>query len=109
MKRNKMGQWAFMLGIVIAIVGAFVGTYADMVTFLLVLMGIVVGLLNITQKEVSAFLLAVIALLMVGAAGLERLPMIGDTVGLTLGNISTFVAPAAVIVALKAVWQMGKK
>lgn len=107
MKTGKMGQWAFMLGIVVAIVGAFAGVaYADAVTYLLVILGVVVGLLNITEKEVSSFLLAVVALLLVGSAGLEN---ILPAVGLVLANIATFVAPAAVIVALKAVWQMGKR
>jgi hypothetical protein len=108
-KNSKMGHWAFMLGIAIAIVGALIGMYANEITFLLIVLGLIVGFMNITQKEVSGFLLAVIALLMVGAAGLENIPIIGGTVGVILGNISAFVAPAAVIVALKAVWEMGKK
>jgi len=110
MKTGHMGHWAFILGIVVAIVGALAGAaYADMVLYLLVLLGVVVGLLNISEKEVSDFLLAVMALLLAGSAGLEKLPAVGGVVGSILANIAAFVAPAAVIVALKAVWQMGKK
>lgn len=110
MKLGEMGHWAFMLGIVVAIVGAFTGAaYAETVTYILVILGVIVGLLNITEKEVTSFLIAVMALLLAGAAGLERLPAVGGTLGLILSNIATFVAPAAVIVALKAVYELGKK
>jgi hypothetical protein len=105
-----MGQWAFTLGIVVSIVGGIIGTaYATAITYILLLLGVIVGLLNITEKEVSGFLLAVIALLLVGSAGLEKIPEVGGTIGVILSNVAAFVAPAAIIVALQAVYHMGKK
>jgi predicted outer membrane lipoprotein len=110
MKTSKMGQWAFILGLVVAIAGGIIGAmYATEITYILLLLGVIVGLLNITEKEVTSFLLAVVALLLVGGAGLENIAYIGSTIGAILANISAFVAPAAVIVALKAVYQLGKK
>jgi hypothetical protein len=64
--------------------------------------------LNISAKEVDNFLIAAIALLLTGAAGLDALPAIGAFIGPILLNIATFVAPAAVIVALKAVYELGQ-
>ena len=111
MKMNNMGHWAFLLGIVVAIIGAFITGYSAMMSALLVLLGVVVGLLNISEKEVTGFLIAVIALLTAGTAGIGSLPIFGMEViiGSILRNIAVFVAPAAVIVALKAVYQMGSK
>jgi hypothetical protein len=110
MKMETIGKWAFILGVLIAIVAGLAGTtYASTVAMVLVILGVIVGLLNISEKEVYNFLIAAIALMMTGAAGLENLPAIGSMLGPILTNIATFVAPAAVIVALKAVYDLGKK
>lgn len=110
MKLGKLGHWSFILGVVIAIVAGIAGTaYGETIAMVLVILGVIVGLLNISQKEISNFLIAAIALLLTGAAGLDSLPAIGSMIGPILTNIATFVAPAAVIVALKAVYELGKK
>jgi len=110
MKLEQIGHWSFIMGVIMAIVAGLAGAvYAEAAALLLVVLGIIVGFLNITQKEVYNFLIAAIALLLTGAAGLEKLPAIGSYIGPILTNISTFVAPAAVIVALKAVFELGKR
>jgi hypothetical protein len=109
MKLATIGHWAFILGVVIAILAGFFGPATDVVALVLVILGIIVGFLNVSEKEMSSFLIAVIALLVAGAAGLQTLPLIGSIIGPMLINIATFVAPAAVIVALKAVYELGNK
>jgi hypothetical protein len=110
MDLQTIGHWSFILGVVIAILAGFAGAaYAETVAILLVVLGVIVGFLNIAEKEAPNFLIAAIALLLAGAAGLEKLPAVGSYLGPMLINIATFVAPAAVIVALKAVWELGKK
>jgi hypothetical protein len=110
MELEKIGHWSFILGVVIAIVAGLLGTaYAETVALLLVVLGVLVGFLNISEKEMMSFLVAVVALLLTGAAGLEKLPAVGPFLGPILTNISTFVAPAAVIVALKAIYELEKK
>jgi hypothetical protein len=121
MAKNKMntetiGQWSFILGVAIAVlVGIFGG--AGWVSVVLIILGVIVGVLNISDKEVYDFLIAAIALLVTGAAGLDRIPTLylgamafplGNWLGAIFLNISTFVAPAAIIVALKAVYELGK-
>lgn len=109
MDLGQLGHWSFIGGVLLAIVAGLLGaTYADTVAMILVVLGVVVGFLNISEKEVSSFLIAAIALLLTGAAGLETLPAIGSYLGPILTNIATFVAPAVVIVALKAVYELGK-
>ena len=110
MSMETIGQWAFLIGVAIAIlVGIFGTTYIQWTGLILILLGIIVGLLNISEREVYDFLIAAIALMLTGAAGLETLPQVGVYIGPVLRNIATFVAPAAVIVALKAVYELGKE
>ena len=110
MKLEQIGHWSFILGVIIAIVAGLTGAaYVEAAALLLVVLGIIVGFLNISERETTSFLVAAIALLLTGAAGLENLPTIGSFLGPILTNISTFVAPAAVIVALKAVYELGKR
>jgi hypothetical protein len=113
MEMRKIGEWAFLACVVIAILAGIAIPADAAVVAALVVLGIIVGLLNISEKETTAFLIAAIALMVAGTAGFSSL----ETVVAGLGNMVTailsyrgvFVAPAAVIVALKAVWAMGKK
>jgi len=112
-KKNKfrVGEWAFIAGVLIAILtGAFgITLEAGTVASILVILGIIVGFLNITKREMTDFLVAALALLLAGSAGLEKLPLIGGIIGPILLNIATFVAPAVIIVALKAIYELAKK
>jgi len=109
-KSKDMGQWAFMLGVILAILTGLVGSLipAATVAMVLVVLGVLVGLMNVSGKEVTDFLIAAIALLLTGAAGLDALPAIGSFIGPILTNIATFVAPAVVIVALRAVYELAQ-
>ncbi len=110
MNMEKIGQWSFLIGIAIAVLFGIFGTaYAGYVGIILIILGLIVGILNISDREVYDFLIAAIALMLTGAAGLETLPQVGVYIGPILRNIATFVAPAAVIVALKAVYELGKE
>src|SRR3989338_6456979 len=110
---SKMGEWAFIIGVVIAIVVSFItvsGTVAGWITLLLVVLGLIVGLLNITEKETTPFLIAAAALLITGTAGgsLAIIPVIGGYLQDIVQNIAVFVAPAAIVVALKAIQSLAK-
>ena len=76
-------------------------------------MGLIVGILNITVKEVNEFLIAVIAFLV--AAGINvyviklTLERFGGLIDQVFNAIAVFVAPAALVVALKAMFDMAKK
>jgi hydrogenase/urease accessory protein HupE len=110
---TNYGNWAFIVGVVLAIIlglfSTYIPAYIETITFIMVILGLIVGFYNITQKEVINFLIAAIALLAVGAAGLNALPIIGTYVGGILTQIAVFVAPAAIIVALKAVYELAYK
>jgi hypothetical protein len=116
---SQTGSWAFILGVVIAIVAGIVaGTVglnspvAGWVTLLLVVLGLIVGFLNIGDKDINSFLVAAIALAAVGSANLQSInvviPILGTVLQSIVLNIAVFVFPAALIIALKAIHGLAK-
>lgn len=118
MTNEKAGEYAFLVGVAVAVLAAVAGAagalaagVAGWVSVLLVILGIVVGLLNITEKESQPFLLAVVALLAAGTVGfgaldIQGLPAVGSFLNMVVKNLGLVVAPAAVILAVKATWLM---
>lgn len=109
MNNVKVGRWAFVLGIVIAVLLGFVSfSYS---TLLLVILGLIVGFLNVSDKETHNYLVAVIALLVIGFSGLQVFTMVStglyDWIQTVLTSFVTFVAASGVVVAVKAVIEMG--
>ena len=113
---SKMGEWAFLVGVLVAIVAAiFSGSSTQttgIVTLVLVVLGLIVGLLNVTEKETTPFLVASAALLLTGTAqtSLMVIPPValGKFLANAVSNIAVFVTPAAVVVALKAIKALAK-
>jgi len=73
--------------------------------------GVVVGLLNIRARETTEFLVACIALLVAGGAGLNVITWanVGIYLQAVVANITVFVAPAAVVVSIKAVIELAER
>jgi len=114
---SKIGHYAFIAGVLLAfIVGLFpnaIGaTNVQMgVIIVLVLLGLIVGFLNITGGETTQFLVATIALMGGGAAlgGIKVIPLVGDLIYNVLLYIAVFVAPAALVVALKTIYSLAER
>ncbi len=109
---QRIGHYAFVVGLGVAIlVGLFPMVFAGPnISLLMVFLGIVVGFMNIQTKEMTHFLLASITLLVAGSAGLSTITImnLGWYLGNILSNITFFVAPAAVVVAVKSVLILAK-
>src|SRR3989344_1551671 len=100
--REMIGKWAFIVGLVISIIGGIVSIGPTGLAWLVVL-GIIVGCINVTSKEVTGFLIATIALMMIGSVGLN-LPAVGLFVTSIVTAFTSFVEGAAFIVAIKEVF-----
>ena len=101
---SRLGEWAFIAGVILAIIlGLFPSLDSQGVSTLFLMLGVVVGFVNVTKKETHNFLLAAIALLIVGTGGLQDIPAVGTFFSQVFYNITSFVAPAVVIVAFKSV------
>ncbi|MBR9691709.1 hypothetical protein GOV06_02890 [Candidatus Woesearchaeota archaeon] len=106
---KKAGHYSFMAGIVLAILMALIPQLrGDSVIWILVILGILVGLLNVTSKETVGFLVAALTLII--ASSVSALTLAAIWTGLTtiLGNIIIFVSPAAIVVALKTVYALAQ-
>lgn len=120
MNNAKLGEYAFLAGVVVALIAGLIATYsatslgatAAWVPVLLVALGIVVGFLNIADKESQAFLVSAIVLVVASTAKFADLntavPTLGTLLNNLVGQLAVFVAPAAIIIAVKAIWAMGK-
>ncbi len=107
-----VGAAAFLVGMILSIIGGIWIRDSGTITLILVIGGILVGLLNITAKEVVPFLIATIALIVVGQTGFVSLNDVavgfGDGLNAIVGYIAAFMAPAAVINAMRAVWALAR-
>lgn len=111
MDMEKLGVWTFYAGLVVAVVAAVMspGGLAPLAVLVLGLLGIAVGLLNVTGKEVNTFLIAALALMLSTTSLrliLETIPAVGAFVPAFLTAVNVFVAPGAAVVALKAIWDI---
>ena len=102
-----IGRWAFVLGLVLAVIAGLGGRIPGLMTALFVL-GLVVGFINVTEKESTPFLIAVIALLIIGVAGLQMGRLTGVLVAI-LNNLISFVGAAGLVVAIKQAIAIAKE
>ena len=111
MSLDVLGKWAFLLGLVVAVIAAFVSSYGTTMLLVLFVLGLVVGFLNITEKNTVKFLIAVVALLTMGIASISALSVLGVVInylGAILGNFIAFVGASALIVSIKAIVETSK-
>ncbi len=107
---KKVGHYSFLVAIVLAVLAGLIPSLqVDWVAWALIILGLVVGFLNISAKETTEFLVATIALMLVGTAGLGGLPTAGTIVENILVYIQAVVVPAALVVALKAVYALAEE
>ena len=97
--KEKIGRWAFIIGLLISVLAGLISIGTAGLAWLVALGGIV-GFLNVTSKEVTGFLLATVALMMVGNVGLS-LPAVGSFVTSVVSAFISFTAGAAAVVAIK--------
>ena len=102
----QLGKWAFIVGMIVAVVGGL-GFSEAWFVWLLALLGIVVGFLNVTDRESSKFLLAAVGLI-VAAAAWSSLPYVGGYFSAILNNIVAFIGAALLVVALKVLFETAK-
>jgi hypothetical protein len=100
MSIQRLGGIAFLIGLFLCFVFALISDYAPWITITLLLLGIIVGLLNIKDKDTNQFLLASIVLIATSATPVGDLPAIGGFLQNLVTNFASFVGPAALIVSI---------
>lgn len=106
--KKGVGRIAFLVGIIGAVllgVAAGIGLFQTSGWFLtlLIVAGVVIGLLNITEQESVPMMVAALVI-GAGAGVLGALPMVGKFIGALMVSIAAVVLPAAIIIAGKTIW-----
>lgn len=119
---RTIGSWLFLIGVLISvIIGLVFGANlwqdtSGYVTLILAVLGFIVGVLsffavgNIAQDRVPTFLIAALLLVGIGATStwFGQLEVIGPYLENIAGMLAVFVAPAAGLLAIRAIWDAGK-
>lgn len=122
---KKLGSWLFLIGILLSVVvgiiyGANLWTAEQSwwISAVLAVLGFAVGLLSffavgtITQDRVPTFLIAALLLVGIGAAMqsefFTNVKYIGPYFNNIAAMLAVFVAPAAGLLAIRAIWDAGK-
>lgn len=111
-KENLIGAYAFLGGVVLAVIlGLFqsqLEAAATSINYVLAALGIIVGLfINVSDRDISTFLIAGVSVVVVSYMGQASLGLI-SSLGKILGALLVMFAPATVIVALKALFSISK-
>jgi hypothetical protein len=119
-KENLWGAYAFLIGVVLAVTLGLLNLndtleYAGGLFYTaLILIGLIVGFANTSDRDTQTFLIASLAIVIVGALGVDALKYIttqNSVVNLlrnVLGSLSLLFIPATIVVALKTVFSMAK-
>jgi hypothetical protein len=113
-KENLVGAYAFLIGVVLAVVlGVFnksLESAGEIFYSLLILIGLVVGYVSVSDKNTNTFLLASLSLVVVAGMGIQPLLYVSMTNGVVevirnvLSSLMVLFVPATIIVALKTIF-----
>lgn len=107
-KENVIGSWAFLAGVVLAIVFGLLGSLNSTLTLVLVVIGLIVGLLNVTSKEAEPFLISGAVLIIASSMGGEAVGIVSALESILDALLLIFV-PATIIVAIKNVFVLARR
>ncbi len=111
-KKNLIGSWAFLVGVVLAVVlGVLAGMNGNAISqpmlLVLVVIGLVVGFLNVTSSEAAPFLMSGAVLIIASTLGQAVMVQVA-VVSSVLNALLAIFVPATVIVAVKNVFMFAK-
>ncbi|HJX51102.1 MAG TPA: hypothetical protein VJ438_06590 [Candidatus Nanoarchaeia archaeon] len=120
---NSVGAWAFLIGVILALVIGLFTTllpipalikYSAYIYGILVLLGIVVGIMIVRGKDSQTVLIAGLIIVIVSQFGKQSVS--GSLIGIGLDDMVSSIftsllalfVPATIIIALKTVFSIAK-
>lgn len=107
-KGNLIGSWAFLIGVVIAVIFGAMGSSNETIIYALVVIGIIIGLLNVADEEAGPFLMSGAVLIIAAALGQGVVSAILILAQILDALLLLFVW-ATIVVAVKHVFNVAKK
>ncbi len=101
---DQIGSWSFLAGVILAIASGFTEMRTS-IAIILAILGLIIGLLNITDKEIKPFLYSGAIIVIVSSLGQDATGLI-PWMGQILVAMMLIFVPATIIVALKSVFHM---
>jgi len=123
---KKICSWLFLFGIVIAIIAGLLIGHGDLdplysgeenpayIAAILGFVGFVSGIITlmgkgtITENEMPKFMMATIIIIALGSISFGNIKWFGDYLDGIVSALAVFIAPIAGIIAIKAIWDVGK-
>jgi hypothetical protein len=117
-RENLLGAYAFLIGVIFAVVMGisqkiFDITYSNTPYAFLVILGIIIGFLNVGDRDAMTFLIASLSLVIVSGFGqsaliyVSNIPFLSSLTAILAALLVMFV-PATIIVALKVVFNLAR-
>jgi hypothetical protein len=117
-QENLIGAYSFLIGVILAVILGFFNDVLEstggMFYTALVIIGLIVGFMNVGDKNSMTFLLASLSLVIIGAVGTNPLLYVPGNIYIVavlrnvLVSLMVLFVPATIIVALKTVFAMAK-
>lgn len=121
-KENLLGVWAFLIGVVLAVVLGLstnlipilsLKLYTSAIYAILVILGLIVGFsLKLSGKEAQNFMISGTILVIVSKFGMDSVRGslvgigVGDVVASVFGALLALFVPATIIVTLKTIFEI---
>ena len=108
---EKVGVIAFIVGLLIVLILSAFGPISGSIAIIVVVLGLIVGIINIGDEEVHQFLLAALVFIVSAGALTEfvaSVPAIGSWLGSFFRGVILFVAPGAAVTALRALYEVAR-
>lgn len=122
-RENAIGAWAFLIGVVLAIlvgISAAILSIPTIVQYnaqiygILVVLGLIIGFAGVSGRDSQAFLWAGAVLVIVSRFGIDGVRGsligigVGDAVSSVFGALLALFVPATIVVALKTLFSIAK-
>lgn len=105
LRSKGVGRWAFLIGMILALALGFVGRMTPEIVAVLVIIGIMVGFLNVNKDEIQPFLLSGVVLVFVSVFGQTALSTFAIFERMLDALLIIFI-PAVIVVAVKNVFNI---
>jgi uncharacterized membrane protein YgaE (UPF0421/DUF939 family) len=102
MDTSTAARWAFIIGLVLAVVVALVPEASEWAVWLMLILGLFAGYVFITEEDELRFIILAVGLVFFSQT-LTELPSIGETVTALVGAVSTFFGAMVIAIAVRSI------
>ncbi len=122
-RENSVGAWAFLMGVILAIVIGLstsllpipsLSQYTSQIYGILMILGLLIGFVSIPGRDSQTFLWAGAILVIISRFGMDSVRGsfigigIGDAVSSVFAALLALFVPATIVVAVKTVFSIAK-